>query len=194
MRALTIIRDEHRTLASVMKGLEYLTDQFRQGLLEPDFVLLRALLQYIEQYPDKLHHPKEDGYLFPTLRERDASSATTLDQLEEQHRQGPAVIAGVRDALARFEADRSALPALAAAVTGYAQVQWAHMRLEEEQILPLAQKALLPADWERIDAAFFANDDPLVGTGHQQEFRELFRRVVNSMPAPMGLGPAGGRS
>lgn len=194
MRALTIIRDEHRALASVMKGLEYLTDQFRQGLLEPDFVLLRALLQYIEQYPDKLHHPKEDGYLFPTLRERDASSAATLDQLEEQHRQGPAVIACVRDALARFEADRSALPALAAAVAAYAQFQWAHMRLEEEEILPLAQKALIPADWERIDAAFVANDDPLVGTGHQQEFRELFRRVVNSMPAPMGLGPAGGRS
>jgi hemerythrin-like domain-containing protein len=100
----------------------------------------------------------------------------------------------VRDALARFEADRSALPALAAAVTGYAQFQWAHMRLEEEQILPLAQKALLPADWERIDAAFVANDDPLVGTGQQQEFRELFRRVVTLMPAPMGLGPAGGRS
>jgi hemerythrin-like domain-containing protein len=194
MRALTIIRDEHRALASVMKGLEYLTDQFRQGLLEPDFVLLRALVQYIEQYPDKLHHPKEDGYLFPTLRERDPSSAATLNQLEDQHRQGPAVISSVRDALARFEADRSTLPALAAAVTGYAQFQWAHMRLEEEQILPLAQKALLPADWERIDAAFVANDDPLVGTGQQQEFRELFRRVVTLMPAPMGLGPTGGRS
>ena len=51
------------------------------------------------------------------------------------------MIAGVRDALARFEADRSTLPALAAAVTGYAQFQWAHMRLEEEQILPLAEKA-----------------------------------------------------
>jgi hemerythrin-like domain-containing protein len=193
MRALAIIRDEHRALASVMKGLEYLTDQFRQGLLEPDFVLLGALVQYIEQYPDKLHHPKEDGYLFPTLRERDPSSAATLDQLEEQHRQGPAVISSVRDALAQFEANRSALPALAAAVTGYAQFQWDHMRMEEEQILPLAQKALLPADWVRIDAAFVANDDPLVGTGQQQEFRELFRRVVTLMPAPMGLGPAGGR-
>ena len=194
MRALTIIRDEHRALASVMKGLEYLMDQFRQGFLEPDFVLLGALLQYIEQYPDKLHHPKEDQYLFPALRERDASAAATLDQLEEQHHQGPTVIFSVRVALAQFEADRSALPTLAAAVTDYAQFQWAHMRLEEEQILPLAQKALLPADWERIDAAFLTNDDPLVGTGQQQEFRELFRRVVNLMPAPMGLGPAGGRA
>ena len=78
MRALTVIRDEHRALASVMKGLEYLMDQFRQGLLVPDFALLRALVQYIEQYPDKLHHPKEDGYLFPTLRERDGSAAATL--------------------------------------------------------------------------------------------------------------------
>lgn len=193
MRALTIIRDEHRALASVMKGLEYLTDQYRQGLLEPDFGLLRALLQYIEQYPDKLHHPKEDGYLFPILRERDAQAAAALDELEAQHRQGPAVIAGVREALARFEADRTTLPALAAAVTGYAQFQWAHMRLEEEQILPLAEKALLPADWGRIDAAFVGNDDPLVGTGQQQEFRELFRRVVTLMPAPMGLGPERGR-
>lgn len=194
MRALTIIRDEHRALASVMKGLQYLVDQLRQGLLEPDFVLLRALVQYIEQYPDKLHHPKEDQYLFPTLRERDASAAASLDELEAQHRQGPNVIAGVREALRRYETDRSALPALQAAVDGYAAFQWDHMRLEEQQILPLAEKVFLPADWQRIDAAFVSNDDPLVGTGQQQEFRELFRRVVTLMPAPMGLGPEAGRS
>jgi len=69
-------------------------------------------------------------------------------------------------------------------------MQWAHMRKEEEVILPIAQKALLPSDWVEIDAAFRSNSDPLVGVNTRREFRELFRRVVTLMPAPMGLGPA----
>ncbi|MCB1713731.1 MAG: hemerythrin domain-containing protein, partial [Candidatus Competibacteraceae bacterium] len=71
----------------------------------------------------------------------------------------------------------------------YAGFQWAHMNKEEDVILPLAEKALLPSDWAEIDAAFSSNADPMVGVSTQREFRELFRRVVNLMPAPMGLGP-----
>ncbi len=190
--ALTIIRDEHRALASVLKGLQYLLDPVHSGRQKPDFALMKAILAYIEHFPDRLHHPKEDQYLFPVLRQRDPSVCAALDELERQHHNGPDVIARVAQALRDCEANASQLASLKQAVDDYADFQWSHMRKEEQEILPAAERALLPADWELIDAAFKSNNDPLVGVERQQEFRELFRRVVNLMPAPMGLGPAQG--
>ena len=187
--ALTIIRDEHRALASVLKGLQYLVDEIRGSRQQPDFALMKAIVAYVEQYPDRLHHPKEDQYLFPALRVRAPAAAKVLDELEEQHRHGPDVIGRVKQALAAYEADPGRLEALHLAVEDYAAEQWAHMRKEEQEILPLAESALRPEDWAPIDAAFKSNQDPMVGVDRQKEFRELFRRVVNLMPAPMGLGP-----
>ena len=58
--ALTVIRGEHRSLAAVLDGLRYLVHEIREGRIEPDFQLLFAMLDYIDAFPEKLHHPKED--------------------------------------------------------------------------------------------------------------------------------------
>lgn len=187
--ALTIIRDEHRALASVLKGLQYLVEEIRGGRQSADFTLLNAIVAYVEHFPDRLHHPKEDRYLFPALRTRHPGAAAALDELEAQHRDGPDVIGRVKQALGDYRADPGKLEALRAAVDAYADFQWAHMRKEEQDVLPLAEAALRPEDWAPIDAAFKSNNDPMVGVDRQKEFRELFRKVVHLMPAPMGLGP-----
>jgi hypothetical protein len=57
-------------------------------------------------------------------------------------------------------------------------------------VLPLAEKALTAQDWTELDAAFLANRDPLTGHEPEQEYRALFSRIVNLLPAPIGLGPS----
>ena len=64
------------------------------------------------------------------------------------------------------------------------------MALEEKQILPLAEKLLSAQDWAELDAAFAANRDPLTGHEPDDDYRALFSRIVNALPAPLGLGPA----
>src|SRR5215470_2888423 len=48
----TIIRDEHRSLAAVIHGLEYLVREARAKTITPQFVLLRAMLHYIKAFPE----------------------------------------------------------------------------------------------------------------------------------------------
>ena len=138
--ALTIIRDEHRALASVLKGLQYLLDPVHSGRQKPDFALMKAILAYIEHFPDRLHHPKEDQYLFPVLRERDPSVCVVLDELERQHHSGPDVIARVAQAMRDCEANASQLASLKQAVDDYADFQWSHMRKEEQILFPMLQR------------------------------------------------------
>ena len=74
MRAIQIIEDEHRSLAAVLHGLLYLVREIRLRNAKPDFELLGAMLHYIDAFPERFHHPKEDAYLFRHLRERDPGS------------------------------------------------------------------------------------------------------------------------
>ena len=59
-------------------------------------------------------------------------------------------------------------------------------------MLPLAAEALLPEDWDAIDAAFASNDDPVVGVPASKAFRELFRHLVAIMPPPLRRRPRAG--
>jgi hemerythrin-like domain-containing protein len=186
--AVTIIKDEHRAVGSVLRGLSHLVEEIRGGQ-PPDFKLLRAIVRYIEAFPDRLHHPKEDDYLYKVLRQRAPEVSSVLDALQDEHARGPGETQRLSHALDAYERDEALFESFAGAVSRYAEFQYAHMRKEEGEILPVAERALQPADWSQIDAAFSSNNDPIVGVPVQKEFRELFRKIVNLMPAPAGLGP-----
>jgi hemerythrin-like domain-containing protein len=72
----------------------------------------------------------------------------------------------------------------------YVDFYLAHMALEEQAILPLAQRVLTAADWAELDEAFAANRDPFTGHAPEADYRAMFTRIVNAVPAPIGLGAA----
>lgn len=185
-KTLTVIREEHRALAGVLHGLQYLAKEIAEGRMQPDFELLNAMMTYILAFPVRLHHPKEDEYLFSALRSRDAEIARVLDELEAEHVKDREYAETLRDALQKYEKDRGELQAFTAALDHYAAFQWAHMRKEEDIVLPAAERMLGVGDWTAIDAAFESNQDPLVGVRVAEEFRELFQRIMTAAPAPIG--------
>ena len=188
--AIDIIRAEHRALAAVLMALQAFVDGVAEGKYAVDYALLDAMVRYITEVPDQVHHPKEDAYLFPALRARSPDAAAMLDQLEDEHRRGHDEWQRLEQALATLrEAGMAGLPAFQHAVAAYRDFQWNHMALEESKILPLARTALAPEDWAAIDAAFARNDNPWQGPAGK--YRELFTRIVNIAPAPIGVGDAG---
>ncbi len=188
--ALQIIKDEHQSLAAVLHGLLYLTREIRDRGADPDFRLLHAMLDYIVAFPQKLHHPKEDQYLFKAIRERSANAAQLLDELEAEHVRGDDLIRSLQHALIGYENEgRDKAELFRKAVEDYADFNWRHMRREEDVVMPLAEQLLTEADWERIAAAFRQNDDPLFGIKPKDEFRRLFQRIVALAPPPLGVGP-----
>lgn len=192
--APSIIRNEHRSLTAVLRSLQRLAHDAARGDVEPDFDLLAIILDYIEVFPDRLHHPKEDEHLFRALRQRlggAGGASEALDELAAEHHRTDELTRGLRRHLLRARVGgRAARALLAAAVDEYADFHWKHMRKEEDVVMPLAEALLTEADWQAIDAAFLAHDDPLFGPEPRQEFERLFRLILNRAPAPVGVGPA----
>jgi hemerythrin-like domain-containing protein len=186
---LNVIRDEHRSLAAVLHGLRYLVEEVREGRRKPDFSVLRAMVHYIDTFPEKLHHPKEDRYLFARLRRRGTEGNTVLDQLEAEHIHGVKLIRDLEQTLLRWEmGGQENFTVFADELERYADFHWRHMRQEEEVVLPLAERTLTDEDWREIDAAFAGNADPLIGKDVEKDFERLFTRIVNITPPPIGVG------
>jgi len=189
LKGIRIIHDEHRSLAAVLHGMLYLVNAIRSRGMKPDFKVLGAMVYYIDAFPERYHHPKEDRYLFALLRARCPAARGVLSRLEEEHRAGAEKIRALEQALARYEHGGDAeFSNFAAAVEAYAAFHWDHMRCEEKEVLPLAEKHLTPEDWELIDNAFMGHADPLLGTEAGSEFEELFKKIVTLAPQPIGLG------
>ena len=64
-RAAQIIRDEHAALSAMLRSLSMMIEHGPGEQPERFFDVLRAMLFYIDEFPERLHHPKESKFLFP---------------------------------------------------------------------------------------------------------------------------------
>lgn len=186
---IRIIRDEHSALSAMLRSIVLLLAQHRRQGTLPDFAALRAMLFYVDEFPEKRHHRKESELLFPKMRARTPISRELLDRLDDDHARGERKIREVEHALLGFEMMGEARrQAFEQAVERYVDFYLAHMAMEEREILPLAEKVLTDEDWSELDRAFSANRDPLTGCEPEPDYGALFTRIVNAVPAPIGLG------
>ena len=191
-KAIAIIRAEHRALGAVINNIKAVLQEVQAGRVAMDFKLFWAMVYYIDAFPDRLHHPKEDDWLFSRITTRTPLADKLIEELQSQHQMEPQALARMRRDLGNYEAGvPGSLEALQTTVASYADFTWKHLRTEESEILPLAEAHLLASDWDAIADAFAQNADPLVGSADNKLFDALFHDIVNRTPAPVsgGLNP-----
>ena len=189
-RSLQIIRDEHASLAAMLQSMRMLVELGPDDSRRHFFDVLRAMLFYIDEYPERLHHPKESNLLFPKVVKASPKVLGAIDRLERDHMYSEKAARELRHLLLSWELlGPSRRQAFEEAFREYIDFYLDHMRLEEEVILPEAEKMLTPGEWADIDAAFEKNADPLTGKyPPAAEYEKLFSLIVQRAPAPIGLG------
>lgn len=188
MDALAIIQREHRAIAAVCHCFEQILKEVESGQLEPPFELFELIINYIRDFPDRFHHPKEDDYLFAKLRVRAPEVGEIIDALQEQHHDGLDRTLALGNALEAYRNDPEAgFPQFQKTSLEYIDFQRRHIAKEEREIMPAARKALTPEDRHAIDEAFANNEDPIFGSAPKSEFDGLFSKIVATAPEPWGL-------
>ena len=188
-KATQALYDEHRSISAVLSGLRELARAAVDPAVRPEFPVLAAMIHYIDAFPERSHHPKEEQYLFQPL-ERLAPEAARgiLEALRKQHEDGAKLIRDLERALLRLEVAPGGPEGaeFGQAVARYAAFHWDHMSREERELLPLADRYFQAEDWQRLADAFGANRDPIADA--RDDYRKLFARIVGLAPAPVGLG------
>lgn len=187
--ALQIIRDEHAAVAAMLRSLLQMVERGPGDSPMRFFDVLRAMLFYIDEFPERLHHPKESDLLFPKLARVAPELMPVIQRLEADHMKGENRVRELQHLLLGWELlGEARQPAFATAAQEYVRFYLEHMQLEETQILPAALARLTEDDWTQLDAAFAQNRDPLAGGDHDPTYDRLFTRIVMKAPAPIGVG------
>jgi len=188
--SIRIIRDEHVALSAMLRSLGMMVERGPGNEPESFFDVLRAMLFYIDEFPERLHHPKESELLFPRVARLVPETREIIARLDNDHANGESGVRELQHLLLAWElVGEARRAAFDEAVKKYLDFYLEHMRLEETVILPAAQKVLNDANWEELDAAFATNCDPLTGKyPRDPAYDRLFTRIVMRAPAPIGLG------
>lgn len=186
---LNQLHAEHRSIAAVLHAMRYLVDAQRTRDKKVDLEVFRAMLYYLDVFPERHHHPKEEQFLFAAIRAKADGVPKVIEELAEDHERGERAIRDLEQALVRYEAGgRDEFPAFADAADQFVARYFEHMRREESEVMPLAERLLGPDDWQRIEAAFAEHRDPLDGASTGDDYQKLYSRIVALAPAPIGLG------
>lgn len=188
--SLQTIRDEHASLAAMLQSLIMMLDRGPGDAPESFFDVVRAMLFYIDEFPERQHHPKETELLFPRVLALAPQTQAAIDRLLQDHQHSETSVRELQHLLLAWELlGDTRHAAFDTALRRYVSAYLEHMQLEETAILPMAERHFSAGDWEALDQAFASNKDPLTQQGaHDPSFDRLFTRIVMRAPAPIGVG------
>src|SRR5215470_7367169 len=170
-RALDLLREEHRKVATLLQILEQHVDEFRRGE-RPDYDVIRAVLDYLVSFPDVCHHPKED-LIFARLRARDPLAAERVGDLRSAHEELATrtreFSTGLRAVLEEAEIPREAFIRLARRLIDQ---QRQHIDMEETTFFPAAEKTLTPTDWAELNPHTAKTDNA------GERFEQLRKKIL----------------
>ena len=152
---------------------------------QPNYPLMFDILQYLHEYVDRSHHPRED-VAFARLVQREPGLELQVARRSQEHRviaaAGERLLALLNeimngDLMARADVERAAAT--------YLVYYRHHLRAEEERVIPQAVALLTREDWSDVAAAGTGGADPLTAEGIDARYSELRRALHAAGQAPM---------
>jgi len=174
---IQILLEEHRNIDKLLLVLEHELEVFDRSE-EPDYEILRAVIEYFQDYPENCHHPKED-VVFDKLKLRDPAAAERIGDAEAEHKIETQRLRRLVEAVEEILAGREFLrQTFHDVVFDFIKHQRQHMDKEERLLFPAAVQRLRPEDWAAIDARLEDRKDPLFNGAVETKFQALQRTIM----------------
>ena len=180
-KILATLRDEHANMSRLLDVLDDQIAVFGRGDT-PDYESIRSILDYMLEYSDRYHHPKED-LIYHRLRLRHPEAQSAIHDLSKEHEklseQTRRVDESMKSIAEGSELSREAVMGTAAGLT---ETLRRHLEIEEKTVFLDAERYLTDEDWAAIEVQAVEGDDPLFGP----EAHEIYRRLKGRIMDPAG--------
>ena len=177
------LHTDHINFSRLLTLLEQQAAILREGGM-PDFVVMLDTIDYLQNYADLYHHPRED-LIFRFFLERSDIAREAIDELRRQHRSLWESTNRLRVAIdGILHGEIVPRSNFVDQLDTYLNEQRGHLNEEEGYILPLLKQAFSEADWQELNQALPFRSDPLFGPSVEQQYRALYTRIV-SEPVPL---------
>lgn len=183
------LHTDHVNFSRLLNSLDQQVVILNEGGL-PDFEMMLDTVDYLQNYADLYHHPRED-LIFRFFLERSEVAREAIEELQGQHRTLWESTNRLRLAIdGVLHGDIVSRSDFIEQIVAYLAEQRDHLNAEEGYILPLLKDALSPTEWDDLTHALPFRADPLFGPSVEQQYRALYTRIVSE---PIGPAPAQGQ-
>lgn len=173
------MRTEHMNLLRLLHLLEREMGVFARGD-KADFELITDMLDYVGNYFERIHHPKEEA-MVEHLRERAPDLEPQLTGMKQEHERLGELLHRFRATVDDIVMGSDMMPreAINDMATQLITLNREHIKHEEQFIFPRALAKLREKDWLLIAAGSPESTDPLFGAEVQDQYRDLLKRLLS---------------
>jgi len=175
------LRTDHRNMVMLLDLLDAETVRLAASD-EPDYELVYDIMTYMSEYPDAVHHPKED-LIYQHIQRKFSNIDEALQHIETDHKALAEASTEIRRDIDAIAADGVVnRQSLADALRLYSESLRKHMYWEEKDLFELADSMADDDDWAALLKKHDEDRDPLFGSKTERRFQRLFngiqRRIV----------------
>lgn len=177
-KILNELQDDHKNMSRLFDLLGRELLKFKEGE-PPDYDLVENILEYCLDYPDLIHHPKED-LIFEKLRTRNPAIVDSIGDLKKEHAKLATSTlrfsTAVRNVLEDGQLPRDWFLDMG---NDFLTLSRNHMQMEEVLFFPAARKNLKPTDWKELELAVENGEDPVFGEIKRERYSNLFQKIMD---------------
>ena len=179
-RIMVELHQDHIHLSRLLKMLDRHV-KVLQNDGDPDFIMMIDIVEYIRNYSDFHHHPKED-HVYKVFKASSDQVTHIIDGLLNEHQQIPKVTIAFKQLLdgalnGSIIINRNEL---SERISNFIDIQTSHLNVEEEKLFPLINKMMKNRDWAEVEAQMKDKNDPLFGEKAEEDFEYLHQMMGGS--------------
>lgn len=144
----------------------------------PDLSTMRSIVVYIQDYPEKAHHPLED-MIYSVLMQRE-TKVELLHNLVTDHNKLEEAARKLKDSLDLFISGGFSIDQLKKQLSSFLTKQRQHLYIEEMEIFPLTKRVLKSSDWEKIQSSISYTDNHAFGERTNNDYALLANEIENN--------------
>ncbi|MFT5111044.1 MAG: hemerythrin-like domain-containing protein [Parasphingorhabdus sp.] len=171
------VRYDHISMSRILLLVEHELTKLGAGR-NTDFDLVLESMQYMIEYSEAIHHPKEDA-IMSCIYGRKHELDKFIDAIREQHERMDTKSTNFYRLIQLASMDQFVKRQnIIDCGNNYILLQRNHMRLEEEKLLGEIKLMLTVEDSVRINKQFIDQKDPQIKDDFEKSFNGLYRSLI----------------
>ncbi len=174
MKTTASLEQDHRMMELMLPVVERMAGEFEGGQFVRGYDLA-GVLEFLREFVDGCHHLKEEQQLFPALEARGVPRESgLLSELVREHQEARRCVGIITAAMSEvIGEDPGAEMDFAEYGRAYAALMREHIKKEDSQLFPLAERSLSDEDDARLARAFAEIEEESIGKDGPEHFRQL---------------------
>jgi hemerythrin-like domain-containing protein/pimeloyl-ACP methyl ester carboxylesterase len=174
-RVVSTLRTEHHNIGKLLDTvLEEIDGHSDDHELVPNYAVIVGIVDYLGNYTDGFHHPRED-LMFERLVKHKPELTAPIEKLMDEHQAIETEVRALEAHLLQHLGGRRAdsrNKSLDAHCRRYVKKLQAHLAFEETEVFPHTD-VMQRRDWAAVDKGLAHEPDPLFGAEVQERYEEL---------------------